>query len=375
MSTVAVQRCGTYDEEEVFRALKDGLSYLGGVGAFAEKTESVLLKLNLLRNAKPEKAVTTHPAVVSAFSRILFEEGYKHLAAGDSSGMGSASGTMKDMGLSETFRKYHIDMKDFREGVNVDHPDGRHAKSFVIAKDVLEADALISLCKMKTHALEYITGAVKNQYGCVCGLNKAKGHTVYPSQESFARMLIDLNTLLKPRLYIMDGITAMEGNGPASGDPVPMNLLMISDDPVAMDRIFCHLIDLPYEIVPTVTFGEMEGLGCASFDDITILLDGKEVSPEELYKELGNPDFKVERAAQKTKGFMGAVSKLHIFKRRPVVDEEKCTRCGVCTKVCPVPGKAISFANGRDLPPVYNKKCIKCFCCQEMCPSGAIGHR
>ena len=375
MSTVSVVRCDSYDEEKVYTCLKKGLAVLGGVEKFVKKDESVLLKLNLLRNAKPDKAITTHPAVASAFSRILFEEGYADVRAGDSSGYGSSVKVMKELGLGGPFEKYGVSMKEFREAVKKDFPEGIHAKTFMIASDVLEADALISVCKMKTHALEYITGAVKNQYGCIQGINKAKGHTVYTSQESFAKMLIDLNRMLSPRLYIMDGITAMEGNGPASGDPVKMNLMMISDDPVAVDRIFCHLVDLPYEIVPTVTFGEKEGLGEASFEKIEILFDGEKVSPEELYDALGHPGFNVERRVQKASGFMNAVTWLRVFKRRPVVIAEKCTRCGRCVEVCPVPEKAITFANGRDHPPVYNKKCLKCFCCQEMCPGGAIEHR
>ena len=372
MSKVVVSKCESYQEEELYHSIKDGLLFLGGVQKFAGKKESVLLKLNLLRNARPEKAVTTHPAVVTALVRLLAEEGYENVSAGDSSGMGSASKTMKDLGLGEVFEKYHVTMKDFKEAVKTDFPEGVHARSFMLASDVLEADALISVCKMKTHALEYITGAVKNQYGCVQGLNKAKGHTAYPSQESFARMLIDLNKCVKPRLYIMDGITAMEGNGPASGDPVQMNIVMISDDPVAMDRIFCHLIDLPYEIVPTVFYGEKEGLGEASWENIEIIYGGRRVTPEQLFEEFGNPSFKVEREARKAKGMMNAITWVRAFKRRPEVMADKCTRCGVCVEVCPVPGKAISFANGRENPPVYNKKCIKCFCCQEMCPGGAI---
>ena len=123
----------------------------------------------------------------------------------------------------------------------MDFPQGVHAKRFMLARDVLDAEALVSVCKMKTHALEHITGAVKNQYGCVQGFHKAKGHTLYSDPVSFARMLGDLNRLVKPRLYIMDGITAMEGNGPTSGDPVPMHLLLLSTDPVALDSVFCHL--------------------------------------------------------------------------------------------------------------------------------------
>src|SRR5699024_4117975 len=123
---------------------------------------------------------------------------------------------------------------------------------------------------MKTHALERVTGAVKNMYGCVCGLQKAKGHTLYPNAESFARMLIDLNQLLKPRLYLMDGIVAMEGNGPTSGDPVKMGVMLLSADPIALDAVFCRLVDLDPQMVPTNVHGMQYGLGTWKTEEIEV---------------------------------------------------------------------------------------------------------
>ena len=144
---------------------------------------------------------------------------------------------------------------------SVDYPQGIQAKEFILPKELLEQDCVISLSKMKTHALERITGAVKNSYGSVYGLHKAKGHTQYPSADSFARMLIDLNQCVAPKLYVMDGIVAMEGNGPGSGDPVSMNVILMSTDPVALDSVFAKLVHLKPELVPTNYHGEKMGLG------------------------------------------------------------------------------------------------------------------
>ena len=65
-------------------------------------------------------------------------------------------------------------------------------------------------------------------------------------------MLIDLNQCVNPRLYIMDGITAMEGNGPGSGDPVDMKVMLMSTDPVALDSVFCRLVHLSLRWFPPV---------------------------------------------------------------------------------------------------------------------------
>ncbi len=372
-SKVVLLRAETYDEQRIYEKLKNGLEMLGGPEAFFSPGERIFLKLNLLRDADPRKAITTHPAVAAAFARLLSEAGFGNLSAGDSSGFGSAVKIMTDLGLREPFERYGVRMAECKEGIRVQNPAGIHAKEFVLAEEFTQTEALVSLSKMKTHALEYITGAVKNQYGCVAGLNKAKGHTQYPSQESFARMLVDLNRMLQPRLYVMDGITAMEGNGPASGSPVQMNVLLISSDPVALDSVFCRLIHLEPETVPTNLFGKQMGLGTYLAEEIEILTEEGVQSMESVVQRFGKPDFDVIRTRHTSKGIMGFLTNLRRFQRRPKIDPDRCRKCGVCVNACPVEGKAVAFAKGKDHPPVYDyKKCIRCFCCQEMCPYQAI---
>lgn len=372
-SKVILLECSSYDDELVYEKLSKGLDLLGGIENLISPEEKVLLKLNLVRGAMPMEAVTTHPAIVAALCRILNEKGYADIKAGDSCGFGNAKAVMHGLELDPVFEKYGVKTCSFDEAAHVDFPEGVHAKKFTLAKDVLDADALISLPKMKTHALEYITGAVKNQYGCVCGINKAKGHTMYPSQESFAKMLVDLDLCIRPRLYILDGVMAMEGNGPTGGDPVPMNLIMISTDPVAIDTIFAKLVYLDINTVPTIVFGDKFGLGTCRDEKIEILSDNGAISMSEAVSRFGRPSFNVIREKHKSKGWMGFVTKLNRFKSKPKLDASKCRKCGICVESCPVEGKAISFKNGRENPPVYDyKKCIRCFCCQEMCPHKAI---
>ena len=232
---------------------------------------------------------------------------------------------------------------------------------------------MISLSKMKTHALERITGAVKNSYGFVYGFHKAKGHTQYPSADSFARMLIDLNKCVAPKLYVMDGIVAMEGNGPGSGDPVPMNVLLMSTDPVALDSVFSRLVYLKPEMVPTNYHGEKMGLGTWKEEEITLLTPDGEISMAEAVKKYGNPAFNVDRTEVRKNIWTRMAGALNIFQKKPYIEADKCVRCGICVQSCPAPGKAVDFRKGKGKPPVYDyRKCIRCFCCQEMCPKKAI---
>ena len=372
-SKVVLLPCGEYDEEKVYTLLKQGLYLVGGVEALIPTDAKILLKPNLLKRAEVEKAVITHPVVVGAFARILRENGYEQIVLADSCGHGTTQAVIRGTGMDTYLEKYQIPAIDYSEGIKVDYPQGIQAKEFILPKELLEQNCVISLSKMKTHALERITGAVKNSYGFVYGFHKAKGHTQYPSADSFARMLIDLDKCVAPKLYVMDGIVAMEGNGPGSGDPVQMNVMLMSTDPVALDSVFSRLVYLKPEMVPTNYHGEKMGLGTWKEEEITLLTPDGEISMSEAVKRYGNPQFNVDRTEVRKNIWTRMAGALNIFQKKPYIEADKCVRCGICVQSCPVPGKAVDFRKGKDKPPVYDyKKCIRCFCCQEMCPKKAI---
>ena len=387
-SKVIVLSCDSYEEERIYTLLKRGLKELGGVGALINKEEKILLKPNLLKKAEVEKAVITHPVVVGAFARILREEGYENIVLADSCGHGTTKQVIQGTGMDTYLEKYQIPAIDYTKGVHVENPDGVQAKEFILPKELLEADCVISLSKMKTHALERITGAVKNSYGFIYGKNKAIGHTKYPSADSFARMLIDLNQYVKPRLYIMDGITAMEGNGPGSGDPTAMNVILMSTDPVALDSVFARLVYLKPEMVPTNYHGEKMGLGNCKEANIEVVVV-KENSQISVERDVGNEEQKNNKITVAKKQCENAdISadenqsdiniSCNIIPMEVLIEQYgnphfNVDRTKVRVNSCPVPGKAVDFRNGKNHPPVYDyKKCIRCFCCQEMCPKKAI---
>ncbi len=365
MSKVAIVRCQSYDIEEVYPAIQRGMTLLGGIKALVPE-EKILLKPNLLASSNPDKAVTTHPVVFEAVIRLFQENGYS-LIYGDSPGFENPEKVAAKCGLKDVADRYKIRFGDFNRGKTITYEKGAITKQFEIANAALDSEAIISLCKMKTHQLTRITGAVKNQLGCVYGLHKSSAHAKFPDAISFSKMLVDLNKLLKPKLFIMDGIVAMEGNGPRSGDPVKMNVLLFSDDPVALDSVFCRLIDLNPEYIPSIMFGEELELGKWREQDIEILGD--------KIQDLKNDAFNVTRKPVKSENFGFAASFRGLVLRKPVIDSEKCIRCGICIDACPVEEKALSFKNAdKSRPPEYAyKKCIRCYCCQEMCPQKAIG--
>ncbi len=370
---VALVPAESYDQPLVDAALRQGLALLGGIGRFIRKEERILIKPNLLARAPADKAITTHPAVFSALCRLLREEGYSHLSYGDSPGNPTTTPekAAEGSGIGAMAAQFGIPQADFSTGSIVPFPQGKTAKSFYLCKGVQEADAYINLCKMKTHALERITGAIKNQYGCITGVNKAAGHADFPNSEIFAEMLTDLNRCIAPRLHIMDGIIAMEGNGPASGTPTPMKVLLLSDDPVALDTVFASLIHLSPSEVPTCVSGAKGGLGVMDEDRITVRTPDRDLTVAEARETYGRADFDVYRG-KLMKGILSHLQPLQpLLQHRPKVDLKKCVGCGVCEEACPVEGKAVHSGKGQKAKYDY-AKCIRCYCCQEMCPVKAI---
>lgn len=364
MSKVAIIKCENYKLENVKSAIKRGLKLLGGIDEFVNIDDDILLKPNMLSAKSSDKHVTTHPAILEAVASILLESGFDNVAFGDSPAKDSEEKTAQINGLAQAGANAGIKQVDMSYGKTVGFSDGHQCKRFELAQAAIDADSIINLSKMKTHQLTRITGAIKNTFGCVYGLNKAAMHSSFPDAVDFSKMLVDLNLLIKPKFHIMDGIIAMEGNGPGSGDPIPMNVILMSGDPVALDTTFCKLIDLNPEFIPTITFGHDWGLG--EYEEARIEYVGDDIN------QLINKDFDVVRSPVKAE--LPKITSLvrRIALRKPYIIDKKCIKCGQCIEVCPAKPKALSRDSNNEIPKYKYKNCIRCYCCQETCPAEAI---
>jgi uncharacterized protein (DUF362 family)/Pyruvate/2-oxoacid:ferredoxin oxidoreductase delta subunit len=360
-SRVVLLRCKNYDPELIDEKIKKGIDLLGGLHKFFQKGEKILLKPNLLAPDPPESAVTTHPAVFASTAKILLEHGVA-VSYGDSPGFYDFSRVSKKAGLYDKAVSLDIPEADFKSKSKIYFKEGKQNRVFEIAQGVIDSDGIVSLPKLKTHGLTLLTGAIKNQFGCIPGMMKAGFHAKLATVEKFSQMLVDLTMLLKPRLYIMDAILAMEGNGPRRGNAVPLGILLLSTDPVAVDTVAANIVGLHPESVVQITKGCESGLGTS--DNIEVMGDDH----KSLYQS-----FKLPRHRDNYQMFPPFLRSIFrkFFISRPVIHRKICTKCHECYKICPTLPKSI-YLREDNFPKHNYATCINCYCCQETCPAGAI---
>ncbi|MCF7885184.1 MAG: DUF362 domain-containing protein [Candidatus Marinimicrobia bacterium] len=366
-SKVALVKCDSYDQEKVNTAIARGLKLLGGIEQFIKPEDYVLLKPNFLSDHPPEEGVTTHPGVFRAMVKQTLEVS-DNVKYGDSPGRSSVEKVAKVSGLQEVAEEFNIKLKSFEEGQEVFYKENGQTRKFKIAKEVLASDTLINLAKFKTHNLTRITGAVKNIFGCVSGLEKAEFHLKLPEVADFSKMLVELCLLVKPKLHIIDGIMGMEGNGPNAGNMRPVNVLLFSKDPVALDTVFAKIVNLDPEKVGTNYYGRELGLGNTDLDNIELIGD----NIDDFIIE----DYDVYRGSDASCHPLNPILRMQFLKnwlsRKPVIDKQDCIKCGACIEQCPTDPKSLSRKTKNDYPSYNYSSCIRCYCCQEICPEKAI---
>jgi len=365
-STVAIVRCNEYAHDAVLGAVRRGVEMLGGPKRFVRANEHILLKPNMLVPDLPERCVTTHPSMLRAVGQVFGEAGAR-VSFGDSPAVSKPATVARKSGFAEAVAALGMPMADFTTGCTMSFTGGVQNKQFRVVEAVRDADGLINLPKLKTHGLTRMTGAVKNLFGCVPGLLKAEYHLRLPEPDRFSQMLVDLAAMLRPRLHIMDGIVAMEGNGPRGGTPKRVGVLLFSIDPVALDATASRIIGLTPEYAPTTKYGAATGLGVAHADRIEIVGEPIESVAVAGFELVNRPPLALPQ-----RGLMRLLRDRIV--PRPVILIDKCTHCGQCIAVCPTDPKSVDWLSGdHKRPPVHDyKTCIRCYCCQELCPESAI---
>ncbi|HOT44707.1 MAG TPA: DUF362 domain-containing protein [Spirochaetota bacterium] len=320
------------------------------------KGKQVFLKPNLLGMFPLENGATTNPALVSAMVRLLLDAGAK-VTVGDNCGVGG-------YGLNERVAR-HTGVFDASLGTyrNVATATklvklkSRYLDSLVVSKDMLDADVLINLPKMKTHSLTIVTGAVKNMFGLISGAGKGKSHAAAPAGEDFGRILAEIFSIRPPDFTVMDAVMAMEGNGPSAGKPKHVGRILASDNAVALDAVMCGIMGIRPDLVHHIR--EASSMGHGPIDRASIDVVGEMPGDLKFRLPVTVSRFRLSRVVNS--GFFA-----NLVRSKLVLDKDRCRKCGICNKECPTGAMQMD-----DYPVIDQTKCIRCLCCQELCPDGA----
>ncbi|MFO7915225.1 MAG: DUF362 domain-containing protein [Candidatus Krumholzibacteriales bacterium] len=358
-TVVTLEKCSGYQPQEVREALQSCFYPFGGAGEYIKRGDRVLLKPNMLSAKAPERAITTHPGIIRVMAEMVRDLGATPFI-GDSPGgvLRGVARVWENTGIREMADRNDIELVSFEASGSEEIDSGGYR--FYVARPVLEADRVINLAKLKTHTLTLLTAAVKNMFGVIPGFRKSVQHKLFPKPREFAEMLVELYRVVTPDFSIVDAVLAMEGNGPSSGEPAWLNLLIAGEDAVAIDAVCADIIGYKPGVIDSTRIAGEKGVGTSALDDIqrtgsaaVFRAEGFELTSNTGLRMI--PDFLVKLVKP-------------LVWIRPEIDPELCTGCRLCEKSCPV--KVISFDGS--VCEIDSSGCVNCMCCHELCPENAV---
>ena len=359
MNRISCAKGENYDLAELKKAVA---LHFDRLGIQIPPDAHVVLKPNLIMRADPQRAATTHPALVEAVAAHLREMGVQRITLADSPGGLYTPSLLKALyettGMAQAARNQGVALNLECGSRTLRAETGELCKEFEIIDPVAQADFVISLCKLKTHCMTTLSCGVKNLFGCVPGLLKPQLHYRFPNGEQFARMLIDLSQLIRPGLTIVDGVEGMEGDGPTGGHRRPIGCTLAANgaDLYALDLAAASIIGLGPDQVPTLAEAVRRGLCPSRVEQVEV--DGDPL-PRILLDFTGNMPGPLATLVRALRPWLTP---------HPKVRADDCIGCGRCAQSCPV--QTIAMEGGKAV--IHPQRCIHCFCCHEMCPQRAI---
>lgn len=366
---VWLSRCGGYSPEELLRQVEELFTALG-VWDEIQPGMTVVIKPNLVMSSKPEAAIATHPALVAAVGKCVQKAGGQVLIVESPGGPytpAAMKAVFRGCGYTDMAKECGFTLYTECKSREVSLPGAKRCRQLSVVEPFLTRDYLIDLCKLKTHSMVGFSGAVKNLFGTVPGLQKPELHCRFPEKQPFSEMLVDLCDFLKPDLCIVDGILAMEGNGPTGGRPRQLGVLGASKSPYALDVCAATMVGIQPESVLMLQDAHQRGLGPITPEECQLVKEqiAPLAQPDFLKAEASSTDF-IDRLP---KGLRPLAKK--VATPRPKIREKECVGCGKCAESCPQ--HTIRIRDGK--AKIDYKNCIRCFCCHEMCPKHVIDIR
>lgn len=247
--------------------VRTAIDMMGGISKFVKKGNVVVVKPNIGWDRVPEQAATTNPEVIAEIVRLCKKAGASKVQIFD-----RTCNQAKRCYLRSQIEKVasdagadvsHIYQQKFQ---NVRIPNGKELKSWEFYRDALKADVFINVPIAKHHSLSQVTLALKNIMGIIGG-NRGKIH------HRFDVKIVDLNTVIKPQITILDAVRVLMNNGPQGGnlsDVKQMDTIVAGVDPVAVDAYGATLFGLNPKSLGFLKEAHTRGLGEINLDQLKI---------------------------------------------------------------------------------------------------------
>lgn len=351
---ISIVKCNSYMQESVDKNIGQLIEGLGRRDLYINPGDTVLIKANIGMANTPEKAATTHPAVVRSLVKEIKKRGGRAIIGDDPIIPRIAEETMEISGMNRVAREEQVDISVFAndEGfIDVKLPSYNILSRLNYSKRVLDVDLIISVPKLKTHILTGLSCSIKNMMGCVERVERKRIHELHSGHE-FSQALLDIYSIRPPDITVVDAITSMVGLGPSHGTAADTGFLMASTNGYAVDAVASNILGYGPGDVGTVEISKKEGK--FNEKDFNFPLLG----PWEL------PGTKWPLSPQISDDVRKRFRNFLLMSLS--VDRKICSGCGACIQHCPA--HAMSGAP----PEIDYKLCLICFCCFELCPNGAV---
>ncbi|MDD4559089.1 MAG: DUF362 domain-containing protein, partial [bacterium] len=316
--------------------------------------KKIWVKPNMLGPFEPAQGVTTSPKVLEAVVDALLNR-QASVVVGDNPGVpGNQEGIAAITGILDASKGCWRNI-----GVNTSavRLTGRWSDITINISSIwLQADLIINLPCLKTHALTLMTGAVKNMFGGVPGRTKSYLHTLAPSANSFAELLVEIYSIRPPEIVIMDALKVMEGNGPSGGKLRPLGVIIGGDNSVSVDAAGSMIMGRRPERIPLLREAYRRELG--EIDLSKLAVEG-EVPVLPHFKMPSNIIASIANRFNSLAAIYAVV---------PQIIKDKCIRCGLCARTC----RSQAIIEKEPLYYIDYNRCISCYCCAEVCPRQAV---
>ena len=265
-----VRTCEHPGDKEIDASVRRAVDLIGGLKDIVRSGATVIVKPNLVVAKSPGSGATTDPRVCKTIADMVREQGARPIIA-ESSFVGLDTEDAIEVAGYGKLRKDGYEVVNLKqkgiEKVTIPVPQGTALKEVSLPRLVVEADAIISVPKMKTHDQAGVTLAVKNMKGVLPDVWKRKFHHTYGVFQSTA----DLLTVLKPSLAVVDGIIAMQGLGPAFGEALEMDLIVAGRDAVAVDSVVSAVMGFDLQECGCIREAAERALGVGNLSDIDVV--------------------------------------------------------------------------------------------------------